>query len=126
VITCVAVASGCAECTRRRKCDGDCGDLCHSIADLVSTDEGHKAWHAQGVCRRCGAARDDAEGNSLEVWRPCSAGRCNQHHCPNCDVLLWSDGPLGCRCTSNWLDRLLMRPLSWLDRLIHREVPTDV
>lgn len=104
---------GCERCQRRmgnRRPEGhECDDLCRLLGEMIQGDEeGHEAWHRTEFCPDCGTSRINDDGTHRTVDRRCKYDKCREWHCPECDSLQGSDGPVSCRCNSTWLTRLLM------------------
>lgn len=64
------------------------------------------------VCPECGDHRDAA--------RLCRYGHCTEWHCASCDTMLASAGPIGCKCSSTWHTRMMLRWWTIRDRLMRR------
>jgi len=64
VSTCITKQHMCTTCAPRVMCDGNCGDLCRMVAELLAEPNGHELWHraeARDRKRRAPALTDTQE-----------------------------------------------------------------
>ncbi len=111
-VECLESVPGCADCQAEanyrgpHRCSSDSEKyftMCEVFGRQKRKNERfHRLTHEPSRCQKCDKVVRDNVGYDVLKMRACKAGYCREAHCPYCDALWSSDGPVACPACGSW------------------------